>query len=248
MQAMYMTYCTLRFGQKLAPTFTALIPARWLGRFAPSSFALAFSVALLPQALCFAFALLVALLPRLCARFLGRFAPSGFVLCTHIVRSDLDKNERLHSLRSFRHVDWVASLPQVLRSHSQSLRSLRLCALYSHCWLLRSLDFALCARFLGRFALSGFVLCTLIDAWALRSNASLHDAPPSSLKKKLPVPLRVSNLHVESSPDLKSNALTTRPRGKLCEWLKASLFFFSWICFDLCSMGQRSQWVSDSRT
>ena len=48
----------------LAPTFAALIPAHQLGRFAPSGFALAFSVASLPQALCFAFAFSVASLPR----------------------------------------------------------------------------------------------------------------------------------------------------------------------------------------
>ena len=48
----------------LAPTFAALIPARRLGRFAPSGFTLAFSVALLPQALCFAFAFSVASLPH----------------------------------------------------------------------------------------------------------------------------------------------------------------------------------------
>ena len=72
------------FYEELAPTFAALIPTGRLGRFAPSTtrfalafsvaslpqalrFALAFSVALLPQALCFKFAFLVALLPRLCA-------------------------------------------------------------------------------------------------------------------------------------------------------------------------------------
>ena len=39
-----------------APTFDALIPARRLGRSAPSGFALAFLVTSLPQAMCFAFA------------------------------------------------------------------------------------------------------------------------------------------------------------------------------------------------
>ena len=44
----------------LAPTFAALIPARQLGRFASSGFAL-------------------------CAHILGRFTPSSFVLCIRIL-------------------------------------------------------------------------------------------------------------------------------------------------------------------
>ena len=50
--------------KSLAPTFAALIPAHRFGPIAPSGFALAFSVASLPQALCFAFAFSVASFPR----------------------------------------------------------------------------------------------------------------------------------------------------------------------------------------
>ena len=74
-----------------------LIPARRLGRFAPSGsrFALAFSVALLPQALCFTFAFLVASLPRalyfilastlaLCARLpFANVTFFQFVICSN---------------------------------------------------------------------------------------------------------------------------------------------------------------------
>ena len=75
---------TLGFGQKRAPTFAALISARRLGRFAPSGFALAFSVASFPQALCFVFALLVASLPRLCAlRSLSRSLRSLWFCTLH---------------------------------------------------------------------------------------------------------------------------------------------------------------------
>ena len=59
----------------LAPTFATLIPERRLGRFAPSSFVLAFSVALLHQPSCFAFVFpfSVALLP-LALRFALAFS------------------------------------------------------------------------------------------------------------------------------------------------------------------------------
>ena len=56
----------------LAPTFAALIPARRLGPFAPSGFALRACI-------------LGRFTPSrfvLCICILGRFAPSGFVLCT----------------------------------------------------------------------------------------------------------------------------------------------------------------------
>ena len=62
---------------------------------------------------------------------------------------------------------------------------------------LRSLDFALRVSILDRFAPSGFVLCTRINAGAVRLHTALRDAPPSSIKKEKKEKKRLPVLGIE---------------------------------------------------
>ena len=68
--------------------------------------------------------------------------------------------------------------------------------------------------------------CSLYFEWSLlryyaHSGTALHHHH----KKKKNRPCRESNLHAEPLSDLKSIALSTQPRGQLCELFKASPFF-----------------------
>ena len=101
-----------------------------LGSFAPSCFALAFPVALLPKSCSITWSLCSLML---CACFLVTL---------------------LHRASCFALAFLVALLPQASRSHSRALCSLKLCALHWHSQSLRSLQHH--ARVLGRFAPSSF--------------------------------------------------------------------------------------------
>ena len=97
----------------------------------------------------------------------------------------------LHSLRSFRPFDSVASLPRASYSHSWQLRSLKLCALHLHSRSLRSLG-----------------ICTLYSLQRSRFARRFTII----IKKNLP--LTGSEPERTSSSDLQSNTLTTRPPKK----------------------------------